>query len=635
MKKLDAYVLKKFCLVFVAAFFICLFVFMMQLTWKYVEVLVGKGLTVDVLWQFFYYMALSLVPQSLPLALLLTSLISFGNMGETLELLAMRSAGVPLRRIMMPLLGLAAMLCGLSFYFQNQTAPQAQLHLSTLLISMKQTSPAMEIPEGVFYNGVPDVNIYVSRKDARTSMLYDLIVYKTDEGFDRAQIVVADSGRLEMSADKRHLRLDIWNGKQFESLQGGGGGVSGIKTANLPFDRETFKHKGLLIDFDANFNVLDSDLLRGAAQTKNMAEIVESVDSMEAELDSMGRRGYWEVRRAVFPPARLKGDELRALAHERRLGMAFDSLTLLAGADRRAAALGKAHGEVRQRLAAVRINGEMQAGTLRMMRSHWIEWNQKITLSLACVLFFLIGAPLGAIIRKGGLGLPSVVAVLIFIFYYIVSTSTMKMARDGSVNVVLGMWTSTAILLPVSLFLTYKANNDSVVFNLDAYRGALRRFLGLREGRNLQRKEVVIHDPDYGAALVMLAELRSSAGRFVAHARGSRLPSYWGLFLGAAGENDEAAGAVGLAERLVETLANSRDVRLLHELNGLPVMSESAHLSPFRAAGINRVMAYVFPLGLLIWLRACFFRRRLVNDMRLVEACCARIEAVVRPLVEK
>ena len=256
IKKLDWYVLKKFLLVFAGAFFVVLFVFMMQFTWRYVDDLIGKGLSFDILAKFYWYMAQTLVRDSLPLSVLLASLITFGNMGESFELLAMKAAGIPLIRIMRPLAIFAAFLTGTSFYFQNFTSPDAQINMRTLLFSMKEQSPAVEIPEGVFYNGVPNINIYVQRKNTLTGMLYQTIIYKTDQGFDRAQIVLADSARLEVTRDKMHLRLELWNGEQFESLESSGGAATQMMQngAHEPFDRETFRFKTLLIDFDSNFN---------------------------------------------------------------------------------------------------------------------------------------------------------------------------------------------------------------------------------------------------------------------------------------------------------------------------------------------------------------------------------------------
>ena len=321
IKKLDIFILKNFLLIFVGAFFICLFVFMMQFTWRYVDELIGKGLSLEILVQFFWYMGITLVPTSLPLAVLLASLIAFGNMGERLELLAMKAAGVPLVRIMQPILCVVVLLTAVSFVFQNTASPKAQKSLRTLLISMKQTSPAVEIPEGVFYGGVPNVNLFVERKNAETGMLYQLIIYKTDQGFDRAQIVLADSGRMEVTADKLHLKLDLWNGEQFENLQSQG--FSGLSGTSVPYDRETFAYKQLLIDFDSNFNMMDEDMLRNLATAKNMQEIEHDVDSMEQRLDSVGQGYYAEARRTVYRmPPLAKADSAKMLAAVAAVGLA-------------------------------------------------------------------------------------------------------------------------------------------------------------------------------------------------------------------------------------------------------------------------------------------------------------------------
>ena len=454
LKKLDKFILKKFLQMFVGAFFVCQFVFMMQFTWRYVDELIGKGLTLDLLAKFFYYMAITLVPQALPLSVLLAALITFGNMGESLELLSMKAAGIPLKRIMRPVGVVALMLVGLSFYFQNVASPHAQVSLNALLFSMKQSSPAVEIPEGVFYSGVPNVNLYVQKKNAQNGMLYQLIIYKTDQGFDRAQIVLADSGRMEMSKDKMHLTLSLWNGEQFENLQSSN--FSALNSASVPYDRETFDFKHLIIDFDSNFNLMDTDMLRGMASAKNMSQIVSSVDTMQMQLDTIGLTTYDEVKHYfnARPDKSVKGEN-------------WDSICENLPADKLIGARNLAKANIQQQLFDYEWRSEVSAGYMYDIRRHWIEWHQKMTFSLACLFFFLIGAPLGAIIRKGGLGMPTVISVLIFIIYYIINTSGMKMGRSGSIPVWIGMWASTAILAPAGIWLTYKSNKDSIMFNID------------------------------------------------------------------------------------------------------------------------------------------------------------------------
>ena len=251
IKKLDIFITKNFLTLLAGAFFVCLFVLMMQFTWRYIDELIGKGLTMDVFAKFFWYMALSLIPQAMPLAILLASLISFGNMGERLELLAMKTVGVSLLRIMRPLIVLMIGISGASFYFQNVTGPYAELQLRTLLMSMHESAPALEIPEGIFYNGIPNINIYVKHKHNETGMLYDVIIYKTDQGFNKAQIVLSDSAKLEITADKKFI-----------------------------------------IDFDSNFNVLDANAIGNRPESKNMKQLVAGIDSMTVHGDSLGMANY-------------------------------------------------------------------------------------------------------------------------------------------------------------------------------------------------------------------------------------------------------------------------------------------------------------------------------------------------------
>ncbi len=625
IKKLDLYILKKFLPLFFGAFFICLFVFMMQFTWRYIDELIGKGLSLDILGQFFWYMGITLIPMSLPLAILLASLITFGNMGEQLELLSMKAAGVPLVRIMRPILMLVIVFTGMSFYFQNKTAPDAQISLRTLLFSMKQAQPAVEIPEGVFYNEIPNLNLYVQRKNAETGMLYQTIIYKTDQGFDRAQIVLADSGRLEMTADKLHLRLDLWNGEQFENLQSQG--MSMMQSANVPFDRETFAYKRFLIDFDSNFAMMDKNMLRDMPQAKSMWEIEASVDSMNAELDSIGKIYYRDVSQRWFDK-RIMSKKIAATLRAAK-PLPFDSILARTSPSDVRTARQMALNTVRS------VNSELEWKSLaaqtgdNQIRRHWVEWHQKMTLSLACLLFFFIGAPLGAIIRKGGLGLPAVISVLIFIFYYIINTSGMKMARDGSWNMVYGMWISSVVLLPFGVFLTYKANKDSVVFNAEMYLNFFRALLGLRTSRHLNRKEVIIHDPDYARMSEQLDALRDDCREYARVSRLKSAPSYVDVFF--RHNTDHHVEEIGgRLETIVEELSNAKDPRIVSMLNNFPVVYVHAHTSPFEGNRANKIAGVFFPLGFVLWCRIWRFRFRLLRDMKQITETCERLSPLLR-----
>lgn len=640
IKKLDRYILQKFLLIFVGAFFICQFVFMMQFTWRYVDELIGKGLSMEILAQFFWYMGLTLVPQALPLAILLASLITFGNFGESFELTATKAAGVSLLRIMRPLGIVALLMTGVSFYFQNSTSTEAQVNLRTLLFSMKQQSPAVEIPEGVFYNGVPNINLFVQKKNAETGMLYQTIIYKTDQGFEKAQIVLADSARLEMTADKLHLKLDLWNGEQFQALQSDGGANMLSNNNGEPYDRETFNYKQLLIDFDSNFNLMDKELLTGMPQAKNMKQIEHSVDSMEHELDSVGRAYYADLNRSYYRIRSLRrADSLQLTAIlqgkvKRKSSGQVTKVPTVASIEANASNIEMENARQLARSTVRSMQSDLEWKTMVVsdgdynIRRHWVEWHQKMTLSLACIIFFFVGAPLGAIIRKGGLGMPTVISVAIFIFWYIINTSSMKMARDGSINMALGMWISTLVIAPFGIFITYKANRDSVVFNLDAYRSLLFRWLGIRTKRHLVRKEVIIEDPRMDLVPGWLDALREDCRAYNQRKQLLRAPNYVQTFFRY--EQDEAAKQIrDRIESLVEELSNSRDSKVLALLNEFPSIYAAAHTSPFHSHRANVLAGIFFPLGLILWFRIWRFRLRLLRDLRITVRTCDQLDQVI------
>lgn len=630
IKKLDLFILKKFALIFVGAFFICLFVFMMNFVWRYMEELIGKGLSLDILSQLYWYMGITLVPTSLPMAVLLASLITFGNMGEQLELLAMKAAGVPLIRIMKPIFWVVLFLSATSFVFQNKLSPEAQIKFRTLLFSMKQTSPAVEIPEGVFYNGVPNINLFVERKDAETGMLYEVIIYKTDQGFDRAQIVLADSGRIEMTADKMHLKLDLWNGEQFQNLQDQG--AMGLNSASVPYDRESFGYKQLIIDFDSNFSMMDADLLRNMATAKNMDEIRVSIDSVNRELDSVGRSFYTIVKKDYLPLATLRSDSVvpnQSVLPKKIIY--FDSLLSAIPADSRMLTMRQAAENVRSLHSELEWKRETAKYGGRFIRLHEIEWHQKMTLSLACLFFFFIGAPLGAIIRKGGLGMPTVVSIMIFIAYYVINTSGMKMARDGSWDMWYGMWISSCVLLPFGVFFTYKANKDSVVFNTEVYVEFIRNLLGIPSRRHIYKKEVVIDDPNYSSVLGRVQILKSLCIDYCEKNNLKQVPNYFDIFFRYKTDIivetiDEKLGSI------VEELSNSKDLKILQELNNLPIIFVSAHMLPLKSMKWSKAVGILFPVGLLFWLRIWRFRLQLLRDLRQIEKSCTTLEILIQKI---
>lgn len=628
VKKLDRFVLGNFLMIFSGSFFITLFVLMMQFTWRYVDEIVGKGITMDILGQFYWYMAITMVPMALPLAVLLASLVSFGNMGERLELLAMKAAGVSLLRIMRPLAVLVIGLAAVSFYFQNRAALDAQKNLTSLLWSLRETSPALEIPEGVFYGKINNFSLYVERKDVATGKLYNVMIYKTDQGFDKAQIVVADSGRLEVTNDKEHLIFDIWNGEQFENLQAGGAQAA-LNTKGVPYDRETFQYKRFIIDFNSNFEKQDAEQWSGSAITKNLKQLSASIDSMNTALDSIGLANYKQGKQTAYycPPLRPQhAAALKQMSKGAKLD--FDTIMARMSADKRVQTIRAAAASAAAYASELEWKSLTTEEGDKSVRSHRIQWHQKFTMSIACIFFFFIGAPLGAIIRKGGLGMPTIIAVILFIFYYIINTSGMKMARDGAWNMIFGMWVSTAVLTPLGCFLTYKANNDSVVFNADVYAALFKRLLGLRSKRNITRKEVIIETPDYAALLEQIADLEQICKAYAAHKRLYAAPSYIRAFFKS--RPDHAAEDIQQrVEQLVEELSNSDRREILYRLNQLPLIYARAHTSPFEDKRLNILCGVLLPVGFIMWLRIWRFRLRLHKDMKQITAVCSELSPLV------
>ncbi len=611
LKKLDIFILKSFCLLFAGTFFICLFIFMMQFLWRYVDDMVGKGLELSVLAQFFFYASLTLVPASLPLAVLLASLITFGNFGERFELIAMKAAGISLMQIMRPLIVMLCFVCCLSFYFQNVIGPKAQTKLWTLLISMRQKSPELDIPERAFYDQIEGYNLYVEHKDRDTGMLYNVMIYNFANGFDNAQIIRADSGRLEMTEDKQHLYLHLYSGEQFENLQS-----QNMKQQNVPYRRESFSEKHALIEFNANFNMIDEGFMTSQSNSKNMEMLEASIDSMRVLVDSLGAVNYKDASANNYRIHYERRQEDSIKVKEAQISeYDIDSImNSMSPADRQRQ-LTNMLTSANNQLADWDFKNVNITQTLVSLRRHMTAWHEKITLSLACLVFFFIGAPLGGIIRKGGLGMPVVISVLIFIFYYIVNNTGYKLARDGNWAAWEGMWLSTAILAPIGAYLTYKSNTDSVALNIDTYVDFFKRLVGIRPVRNITRKEVIILDPDYQTLPAALENLNERCQAYANRHDLKHPANYFKMWNGKQ-EDNEMDFINDLLETMITDMANSSNNYLLRELNNYPVVSPHAHLRPFENKWLNLACGIVFPVGLFFYCRSWAYRIRLGKDLK-------------------
>lgn len=618
IKKLDIFMARQFMMLFVGTFFICQFVLMMQFLWRYIDQLIGKGLTMDVLAQFFWYMSLMLVPQALPLAILLSSLIAFGNLGESSELTAIKAAGISLLQSMRSLIFIVVLIAGASFYFQNVVAPSANMSFAQLLLSMKQKSPELEIPEGVFYDGIPGANIYVQKKNVETGKLYGIMIYQMTSSFEDAAIILADSGMLQSTADKKHLLLSLWSGEWFENMKNSE--MAG--NAAVPYRRETFTSKRIVKDFDADFNLADASILANNARGKSLSQIRHDLDSLNQTYDSIGRFYYNTSMIAMTPAVKARriseSDMKRAQEMVSTKSFNIDSVFSRMTTDQKLGAVNSAMMQVQSAISEVGFRAMTTADGDTIIRMHKIEAINKFTQALACLIFFFIGAPLGAIIRKGGLGVPVIISVLVFIVYYIFDNTGYRMARGGMWAIWFGKSISTMVLAPLAIFFTYKANNDSVVFNMDAYREFFMRLLGMRIKRNIVRKEVIINDPKYAEDSRILAGITEEITTYAHKHHLMLLPNPIKVFFKYQPDNAIA----NISERLDETiedLSNTRDKVILTELNNYPIMSLTAHTRPFERKWLNIMAAIIFPLGIVLYIRMWRFRLRLYRDLRTIK----------------
>lgn len=569
IKRLYTFMLQCFLPLFFMTFFICLFIVLMQFLWRFVDDLVGKGLTVSVIGELFFYAALTMVPTALPLAVLLASLMTFGNLGEKFELTALKASGISLFKIMKPLIVLMIFISVGAFFFQNQVLPVAQAKMWTLLFSVRQKSPEVEIPERSFYDQIPNMNLYVDHKNPETGMLYEMIIYDVTRGLDNSRVILADSGKLSFTEDKTRLFLHLYSGEMFENLRDNSLGVAA--QGYLPFRRENFSDKQIYFAFDANFNRMDESGMRNQYVGKNIAQLSHSIDSIGHDVDSIGDSYTFEIKarpyvgllsyRSVVVDGDVKRIPREDVAMAKPLDI--DSLFNAPSPSYAKTYLTQALAQAKRQRQEFEYRSVVLSEQTKSLRRHGIELQKKFTLSFACIIFFFIGAPLGAIIKKGGLGTPLVISVILFIIYYIIDNTGYKMARDGKLEVWQGIWLSSAVLLPLGVFFTYKAVGDSAVFNIDAYRNFFNRLRGRQPQRTLELKEVVMEEVDPVVAIEMLAAFDAACRE--ADARIKAVPALLRPF-----RHNPCVDLKPALNNLVDYLSNSRDVAVVNYLNKYP-----------------------------------------------------------------
>lgn len=483
IKRIYTFILQTFLPLFCMTFFICLFIVLMQFLWRYVDEFVGKGLSIGVMGELFFYAALTLIPMALPLAVLLASLMTFGNLGESLELTAMKASGISLIKIMRPLIIFIILLAIGAFYFQDEVLPRANTKMYSILYGIKNKSPELEIPEGVFYKEIQDYNIYVGRKNHKTGLLYDVIIYIFDgSNIENATVTVADSARIQMGSDKRHLKLTLWSGEQLGTFKEN----TPRRTAannDKKYRRESFICKEVYIPYENDFEKSDESLFSSRHVGKNLHELRIAVDSLDQRIANSNHDYGRRLRNETYfqtLSTRARNDSayfaVATAPEARSTAVDLDSVYASLRPEQMSRVIESAQKKTEAVFRRFDTRKEYQAYENKNRSHHEIEIHKKFTLSIACLIFFFIGAPLGAIIRKGGLSVPIIVSVIFFIIYFLIDSSGQKLAVNGEWAPWAGVWLSSYVLAPIGIFLTWRAINDSTLFDWDAYLIYFRRF---------------------------------------------------------------------------------------------------------------------------------------------------------------
>ncbi|MBE6201348.1 MAG: YjgP/YjgQ family permease [Rikenellaceae bacterium] len=466
MKTIHKFTLKAFLGPMVLSFFIVMFILMMNFVWRYIDELVGKGLSFSVIIELLFYATANMMPLGIPLATLFAAIMTMGNLGEHNELLAMKSAGMSLLTIFRPLIAVVGIVAVASFFVVNDLVPYSNKKMMAIIYDIRQQKESMEFKDGIFFNGIDDMNIRVGHQDPKTQLLTDILIYDTRDKNGNMTTTVADSGYIYMSDDKKFLMVKLYNGQTYET------------TRNYKWNTENairhqiFKVQNGALEIEGfDFARTDMNLFNNH-QTKNVSELQVDIDSLRVEADRGSARSYEPLLKNHLL---VRDQSVWGLFDTVEVDYSYkseaDLMALLKNRDTRTKRdiIQKAKSTARQSRNSLNRNEDSAKSALNNLYRSQVEWHRKVSLPLSVIIFFLIGAPLGAIIRKGGLAMPVVVSVLFFVVYYIISIAGEKMAKEGTWDAAFGMWFSAIILLPIALYLTYIATNDSNLFNTDWY----------------------------------------------------------------------------------------------------------------------------------------------------------------------
>ena len=465
MKKIDRYIIASYLGPMLLTFVIVVFVLVLQLLWLYIDDLVGKGLDFFVISEFLFWITITCIPLALPLSTMLSSLMAMGNLGENNELLAMKAAGMSVQRIIRPLMGVAVIICLMAFYSSNNLQPLANLRISSLLFDIRHKRDEIKIPTGIFYNGLVGYSLRTNRQNTNTNMMYDVILYDHTAQRGNNSVTRADSGYIKFTTDKQYLIFKLFNGHTYEDQQQNPGDTI------YPFQTRYFTEQEVLIPLSGyEFKRSeDNDWLKERPKMKSLGLLHYESDSIRKQEQALTKEFSRNFPYRAGLVRVQEFDTLLLLQAQYVKPFAGDSL-FNAGTDEEKLNIIT---NAADRIATTVSQLDMHATTFEQydskLRLTDTEWHRKFSLSIACLIFFFIGAPLGTIIRKGGLGVPTVISIFFFVAYWVIDISGIKLVREGVWQALTGVWLSSAVLLPISIFIMYKATTDSNLFNVDRY----------------------------------------------------------------------------------------------------------------------------------------------------------------------
>lgn len=618
LKKLYIYIIKTFVPLLLAGFSVSLFVVVIQFLWQSIGNLVGKGVDGLVLLKLLFFASMTMVPLALVLGVLVASLMVYGNLGERMEILAMKAAGIPLWKILKPVFYFVVALAVGLFIFQNDWMISSQVKFWQYYFSIKNKSPELAIPEGSFYKGVDNLSIYVERKDQKAKMMYGMMLYDYSDGFESSKVVVADSGRLYSTKRGTELVLELYKGESFQNLAQSDQYYA--TSADRPFVRERFAYKELHIPFNTDLSMMDESILSTQFVGKNVVELKEYTDSLQVGLDSiaavnrrmslttnsyvqtMGRtdRGSTIGSITAVMPQREEVEEspksYANLSREERRAVSLDARLKNAGGNMQRAVYEQTINKLTTLKNDTYFHVEEQREMADLKRKNEAEYWRKFTYPVACIAFFLIGAPLGALIRKGGMGVPFLVAVFFFIIFYILETFGVKMVREGTLVNWFGMWLPNFVLIPIGLGLVALATKDSNRLSVDRLVLIFKRYFGASTKRSIAYREVSMQTVYYDEAKRDIALI----DREVQSLSGERVVGYQQYF------TDNAYFERGQRlhadlERMVGHLGHSRDYLLVEHLKGYPYMGDLLRAWRSTKPEVNKWLMYIVPVGVVCY----------------------------------